>query len=118
MFGNDAAPQILVGWRLPLLVEFLAFEADPFAFMVFVSAESGWHHRYAAGRTDWRTVIRITEIAHSLDAPATRRECDRVGTMSVSSLRLWAKRDTTMLDIPSTPSVAAKRGSFRAPETL
>src|SRR5256714_1353373 len=73
--------------------------------MVFVSAESCWHHRYAAGRTDWRTVIPLHQVAPSLDAPATRRESDGAGTMSVSSLRLWAKRDTTTLDIRRRPQL-------------
>src|SRR5436190_3948777 len=43
----------------PLLVEFLAFEADPFAVMDLTSAEGGRNHGHAAGETDRWPVIRI-----------------------------------------------------------
>ena len=56
-----------VGWRLPLLVKFLAFEADPIIVMVLVRAESCWHHRHATVRTDrWAViVIRIHVVSIS-----------------------------------------------------
>jgi hypothetical protein len=49
-------------------VEFLAFEADPFAVMVLPRAESGRHHGHAAGRTDRRMVVSI----HATSTPYSR----------------------------------------------
>src|ERR1700751_4998473 len=56
--------------RLLVLVELLAFEADPFALMVVVGAERGGHHRHAAARADrWAAVV--IHAAYSLCSSAS-----------------------------------------------
>jgi hypothetical protein len=49
-----------------VLVEFLAFEADPVALGLSVSAERGGHHGHAAARADRRAVFLI----HPVSVPA------------------------------------------------
>ena len=39
------------------LVQLLAFEADPVAFVLLIGAERSGHHGHTAARTDRRTVV-------------------------------------------------------------
>lgn len=51
-----------------VLAPLLAFEADPFAFMLLISAERSRNHRHAAAHTDRRPVFLVHDA--SIDGPA------------------------------------------------
>jgi len=60
---NDRWPR----WRCgSLLVQFLAFDADPVALVVTIGAERGGHHGHAAAWTDRRAVVVIHAVSISL----------------------------------------------------
>lgn len=48
-----------------VLVQLLAFEADPVALVVLVGAERGGHHGHAAAWADRRTVV----VIHAVSIP-------------------------------------------------
>ena len=77
--------------RLALVVKFLAFEADPFTLMVVASAESGRHHRHAAGRTDRRTIIRI-HVMSIPQVPAREAVCSHSPGPAFSHLKCLERR--------------------------
>ena len=67
-------------------LEFLAFEADPFAVMVLPRAESGRHHGHAAGRTDRRTVVSIHATSiHDYSRLSRKARGDMTGIEPASS---------------------------------
>ena len=58
-----------------VLVQLLAFEADPVAFVLVAGAERGGHHGHAAAWADRRTVV----VIHAVSIPAPERVTSRVG---------------------------------------
>jgi hypothetical protein len=62
-----------------VLVQLLAFEADPVALVVLVGAERGGHHGHAAPWTDRRAVIvfHAVSIPGSEDSDGFERASDR-----------------------------------------
>ena len=100
----------------PLLVEFLPFEADPFAVMDLTSAEGGRNHGHAAGGTDRWTVIRI-HLMSIPQVPAREAVCSHSPGRASSRPSLRAVRGATTFEvsparIPQASRLVLRTGSM------
>ena len=99
-----------------VLVELLAFEADPVALALGVSAERGGHHGHAAARADRRAVIvfHAVSIPSSRDSEATKTKTYSSDFSGTGERLYGASNASNRVNAPNTGRSQPPKG-FRPP---